>query len=357
MKPLPENDPGTPDHRSPARYLLWLLRAQRRSITAGAALGVVWMLSQALMPAAIGRAIGAAVAARDEHALLAWSGVLLGLGVVQAVTGPARHRFAVFNWLAAAYRTVQLVTRQATRLGGTLPKRLSAGEVVSIGLSDVAHIGDVLDIVARGSGAVVGIVVVAGILLSTSAPLGLIVLVGVPLIRRSRRRCCAPTATGSWRTGMLVGELSTHATDLVAGLRILRGIGGEALFSGRYRTESQRVRAAGVAVARAETRMNGAEAPARPADRAGHLWRPVRRAGDDRRRRAGRVLRLRGVPDRPAEDARRGRKQDHQGPGRGGPGDRAPGHRPRTAGRRNGPPRRPPNWSTSRPGWSCGRAG
>ncbi|WP_346040272.1 ABC transporter ATP-binding protein [Actinomadura chokoriensis] len=259
MKPLPEKDPGRPDHRTPARYLLWLLRAQWRSIGAGAFFGVVWMLSQALMPAAIGRAIGDGVAARDERALLAWSGALLGLGAVQAATGAVRHRFAVFNWLAAAYRTVQIVTRQATRLGGTLPKRLSAGEVVSIGLSDVSHIGDALDIISRGSGAVVAIVAVAGILLATSPPLGLIVLVGVPLILAIAAPLLRPYRDRELAHRELVGELSTHATDLVGGLRVLRGIGGEALFSGRYRAESQRVRAAGVATARAETRMNGAE--------------------------------------------------------------------------------------------------
>ncbi|MGW5412827.1 ABC transporter transmembrane domain-containing protein [Actinomadura geliboluensis] len=275
MKPLPEKNPGTPDHvlrrgrasrgarsgagGASARYLLWLARVQWRSIAAGALLGVVWMLSQALMPAAIGRAIGDGIAARDERALLTWSGVLLGLGVVQAVTGAVRHRFAVYNWLASAYRTVQLVTRQSTRLGGTLPKRLSAGEVVSIGLSDVSHIGDTIDILSRGSGAVVAIVAVAAILLSTSPPLGLIVLVGVPLILAIAAPLLRPYRDRELAHRELVGELSSHATDLVAGLRVLRGIGGETLFSGRYRAESQRVRAAGVAVARAETRMNGAE--------------------------------------------------------------------------------------------------
>ncbi|SFN97884.1 ABC-type multidrug transport system, ATPase and permease component [Actinomadura madurae] len=259
MKPLPEKDPGGPDHTTPARYLLWLLRVQWRSVTAGAALGVVWMLSQALIPAAVGRAIGDGVAARDERALVTWGAVLAGLGVVQAVAGAVRHRFAVFNWLAAAYRTVQLVTRQSTRLGGTLPKRVSAGEVVSIGLSDVSHIGDALDIIARGSGAVVAIAAVTGILLTTSPPLGLIVLVGVPLILAVAAPLLRPYRERELAHRELVGELSTHATDLVAGLRVLRGIGGEALFSGRYRAESQRVRAAGVAVARAETRMNGAE--------------------------------------------------------------------------------------------------
>ncbi|TDE30731.1 ABC transporter ATP-binding protein [Actinomadura sp. 6K520] len=244
---------------SPARYLLWLLRVQWRTCAAGAALGVIWMLSQALMPAAIGRALGDGVAARDERALLTWSGVLLGLGIVQAVTSAFRHRLAVFNWLAASYRTVQVVTRQATRLGGTLPKRMSTGEMMSIGLADVVHIGGALDIISRGTGAVVAIIAVAGILLATSPALGLIVLVGVPVILAVAAPLLRPYRDREQEHRELVGELSTHATDLVAGLRVLRGIGGEAMFSGRYRAESRRVRKAGVAVAWAETRLSGAE--------------------------------------------------------------------------------------------------
>jgi ABC-type multidrug transport system fused ATPase/permease subunit len=259
VKRLPVEDPGEPDHRSPARYLLWLARTEVAALTAGAALGTVWMLSQALMPAVIGRAIDQGVAAKDSGALLAWAGVLLGLGVVQAVSGVTLHRFAAFNWLAAAYRTVQVVTRQATRLGATLPKRLSAGEVVSVGVADVAHLGDAMDIVARGTGAVAAIVAVAALLLASSLPLGLIVLVGVPVILALAAPLLRPYREREQRQRELAGELNTHATDLVAGLRVLRGIGGERLFAGRYRAESQRVRQAGVAVARAESKLSGAE--------------------------------------------------------------------------------------------------
>ncbi|MDL4772182.1 ABC transporter transmembrane domain-containing protein [Actinomadura xylanilytica] len=259
MKPLPVEDPGTPDQRTPARYLLWLARVQRRGVAWGGLLGVVWMLSQALMPAAVGRAIDQGVAAKDTRALLAWTGAMVALGVVQALSGVARHRVAVFNWLSAAYRTVQVVTRQSTRLGASLHRRLSAGEVVSVGISDVAHIGDALDILARGAGSVVAVVVVAIILLAASPPLGLIVLVGVPLILLAAAPLLRPLREREHRHRELIGELNTHATDLVAGLRVLRGVGGEKLFAGRYRAESQRVRRAGVDVARAESMLSGAE--------------------------------------------------------------------------------------------------
>src|SRR3954447_21155940 len=136
MRDLPLPDPEAADHRSPLRYLLWVARRLLPSLAGGMGYGIVWMVAQALMPAAIGRAIDAGLTARDTGALMVWSGALLALGVVVATTGIMRHRFVVFNWLAGAYLTVQVVTRQATRLGATLPKRLATGEVVSVGIAD-----------------------------------------------------------------------------------------------------------------------------------------------------------------------------------------------------------------------------
>lgn len=220
--------------------------------------GTTWMLCQALTPAVIGEAIDG-ISAGDAGTLTRWSGVLLALGLTQAGLGVMRHRFAVYNWLAGAYRTVQVVSRQATRLGATLPERITTGEVVSVGVSDVSHIGDVTDITARGTGSVVAICVVAVLLFGISPQLGLVVLVGVPVVLLLAAPLLPPMHRHRTRRRELTGELNTRATDIVAGLRVLRGIGGERLFADRYRAESQRVRRAGIDVARAESRLSGAE--------------------------------------------------------------------------------------------------
>ena len=85
-----------------------------------------------------------------------------------ALSGIIRHRFAVTNWLTAAYRTVQLVARHATHLGATLSKKVATGEVVAIGTNDLAHMGNLMDVSARAAGAIVSFVVVAVILMQTS---------------------------------------------------------------------------------------------------------------------------------------------------------------------------------------------
>ncbi|MDA0634185.1 ABC transporter ATP-binding protein [Nonomuraea sp. MCN248] len=258
MRSLPDADPGTPDIRSPFRYLWWNARRQRRALLGGIAFATAWWLAQALVPAAIGMGVDA-LRVKDTGALLGWSAILLGLGLVQAFTGIMRHRFAVYNWLSAAYRTVQLTTRQAARLGATLSKRLSTGEVVSVGNSDIAHIGGSMDILLRASGAVMAIVTVTVILVSTSPVLGLMVLIGVPVMTAAVAPLLRPLHRRQKRQRDLAGELSTRSADIVAGLRVLRGIGGEQVFAERYREESQRVRHAGVGVARVESLLEGAQ--------------------------------------------------------------------------------------------------
>lgn len=258
MRSLPVADPGLPDARSPIAYLLWVVRMQRGPLLLGIAYAIVWWLAMALVPAAMGNGIDA-ITARDMPSLITWGGVVLALGITQAVTGILRHRMAVYNWLAAAYRTVQVTVRQSTRLGATLPKRMSTGEVVSVGNSDIAHIGNAIDILLRGSGAVVAIAVVTIILLSTSPPLGLTVLIGLPLAAVAVAPLLKPLHRRQNDHRDLQGDLATRAADIVTGLRVLRGIGGERVFAGRYGAESQRVRHAGVRVASVESMLEGAQ--------------------------------------------------------------------------------------------------
>jgi ABC-type multidrug transport system fused ATPase/permease subunit len=165
----------------------------------------------------------------------------------------------VVNWLAAAYRTVQLTIRHANRVGAGLPRRVAAGEVVSIGTSDVSHIGGVLDITSRGSGAVAAIITVAVLLLTTSVPLGLVVVVGVPVLMAVVGLLIRPLHARQQAYREQQAALTTRASDIVTGLRVLRGIGGEAVFTARYRDESQRLRAAGVRVARIDALLDAAQ--------------------------------------------------------------------------------------------------
>jgi ABC-type multidrug transport system fused ATPase/permease subunit len=249
VRTLPLEHPGKADARTPWRFLAWVLRGQWPTVAMGMVFGVIWMTCSAVVPAVIGKAIDSGVTGRDSDELVKWAAILFGIGLLQSASGIMRHRFAVTNWLTAAYRVVQLVTRQATHLGATLSKRVATGEVVAIGTNDLSHIGNAMDVLARAMGALVSFVVVAVILLQTSVTLGLVVLLGVPLLLLCLGPLLNPLQKRNLEQREMMGHLANVATDIVSGLRVLRGIGGERVFSDRYRTESQKVRYAGVRVA------------------------------------------------------------------------------------------------------------
>ena len=259
MRELPLGHPGTPDLRSPARFLLWVARGQLGTLATGIVYGVIWMGALAVVPALVGRAIDQGVASGDRAGLLRGSALILAAGLVSAAAGILRHRTAVVNWLTASYRVQQLLVRQAVRLGGSLPRRVPTGEVVAVGSHDAERIGSAMDIVARLSGALVSFALVAVLLLRTSTTLGLLVVAGVPLLSAGVGPLLRPLHRRRTRHRELVGDLTTVGADTVSGLRVLRGIGGEAVFSSRYAAASQEVRAAGLAAARVQSLLDAAE--------------------------------------------------------------------------------------------------
>jgi ABC-type multidrug transport system fused ATPase/permease subunit len=257
--PLPEEDPGVPDTRSPVRLLLWVGRHQIPTLVGGVLCGVIWMVAQALMPFAIGRAIEDGIVDQSNRALAVWTVILLGLGLTQAAAGIMRHRFAVFNWLQASFRLAQVVSHHSARSGPAVRGRLSTGEVVATVSNDAMRAGGAFDITARLSGAVVAYIVVAFILLSASVVLGLVVLLGVPVLVLLLGTVIKPLQARQADQREEVGKLTALGADTASGLRVLRGIGGEQAFYDRYRDRSQQVRRAGVRVALPQSTLDAAQ--------------------------------------------------------------------------------------------------
>jgi ABC-type multidrug transport system fused ATPase/permease subunit len=259
VRRLPYDDPGTPDLRSPGRFLIWTGKQQLDTLAVGVVFGVIWMVAQALVPAAIGRGLQSGVAEGDLGEAGRWSLVVLGLATVQAVFGILRHRMAVTNWLCASFRSMQLLGRHSALVGVAIRRKLPTGEVVSAATNDALHIGGAFDVSARFAGAIVSYGVVAVILLNTSVLLGSVVLLGVPamvlllgpLLRPLQRRQAAQRE--------VAGKLTSLGADTVAGLRVLRGIGGEPAFLARYRLKSAELRRAGVHVASPQATLDSAQ--------------------------------------------------------------------------------------------------
>lgn len=256
---LPHADPGTPDLTSPTAYLLWVAKGQRRTLTIAVLFGVVWLVSQALFPAVVGKAIDQGIIGGDLRALLNWCLLLVGLVVVSALSGAMRHRYAVMNWMQGAFRSAQLIGHKAADTGEAMSRTVPTGDVVATVSSDAMRIGGLYDVFARFAGAVVSYVVVALILLGTSTTLGLVVLIGVPVLVGCLAFIVRPLQARQLAQREEAGKLIGLGADTVAGLRVLRGIGGEHTFLNRYAAQSQSVRVVGNRVAGYQAALDAAQ--------------------------------------------------------------------------------------------------
>ncbi|PJJ04576.1 ABC-type multidrug transport system fused ATPase/permease subunit [Streptomyces sp. 2333.5] len=240
--------PGGPDHRSAGRYIWWLVRSQRGRVAAGATYGSLWMVGLMLPPYVLSRAIDDGLVPGRMPVLLGWVAVLLAVGVGNAWLAVMRHRTMTRIRMDATFRTVRAVVAQSLRLGAALPRKTTAGEVVTIGIGDVAVISQTLTMTGPGVGGVLAYAVVAVLLLAVSPLLALVVLLGVPLLAVLVGPLLGRLQGAETRYRERQSGLAAQLTDLLGGLRVLGGLGGKEVFAARYREASQELRAEGYRV-------------------------------------------------------------------------------------------------------------
>ncbi|MFF8845418.1 ABC transporter transmembrane domain-containing protein [Streptomyces sp. NPDC015127] len=249
IRDLPYPDPGLPDVRSGTRFLLWLGLGQLGGQIRSLCWGLLHFVSVMALPYCVGLSVQAVVE-RSGSSLAAAGGLMVLATAGIAFGDTMLHRTAVTNWITAAARTQQLLARRTARLGSALTRRVAAGEVVAVSTGDVEKIGWFVEAVSRFLAAAVTVVVVCVALLVYQPALGVLVAIGVPVLALGVLPLL-PRATRLADTQReKAGKATELASDTVAGLRVLRGIGGEELFLARYRRASQEVRRAAVRSAR-----------------------------------------------------------------------------------------------------------
>ncbi|MEV6614775.1 ABC transporter ATP-binding protein [Streptomyces sp. NPDC051051] len=249
IRDLPYPDPGVPDARSGPRFLWWLGRRQLGGQLTSLAWGLLHFTAVSAQPFCVGFAIEAVV--DRSGARLALAGGLMALfGAATALGDTFLHRAAVTNWITAAARVQQLLARKASQLGSALSRRVAAGEVVAVSTGDVEKIGWFVEAASRFTAAALTVVFVCVGLVVYQPALGVVVAVGLPVVAFAALPLLPRATRRADFQREKAGRATELASDTVAGLRVLRGIGGEDLFLDRYRRASQEVRHAAVRSAR-----------------------------------------------------------------------------------------------------------
>lgn len=223
----------------------------------GAVLGAGHQFGEALVPVIIGIVIDRAVSDGDGRALFGWLAVLavvyVGLSFSFRFGARAGERAAE----QAAHDLRITLVRRVLDPGGGAERGHLPGELANIATEDAKRVGAVNMAVMTGISALTGLLVSAVALLRISVPLGLVVLLGTPVLLWLGHLLSKPLERRSEAEQEGAAYASGIAADLVAGLRVLKGIGAQAAAVERYRRTSRASLAATVRAARAEAWQSG----------------------------------------------------------------------------------------------------
>ncbi|MEV0318299.1 ABC transporter ATP-binding protein [Streptomyces sp. NPDC050658] len=237
--------------------LLDTVRRERKDVALGALLGSWHQIGEALVPVLIGVVIDRAVTGSDSGALLAWLGVLAVVYVGLALS----FRFGAWSGERAAARAEHtlrgILVRRVLHPGGGAEHGRLPGALTNTATEDAKRVGAVNMALMIGTSALVGLLTCAVVLLRTSVTLGLLVLLGTPVLLWLGHLLSKPLESRSGSEQERAAHASAVAADLVSGLRVLKGIGGESAAIDRYRTTSRDSLRATLRAARAQAFQNG----------------------------------------------------------------------------------------------------
>ncbi|GAA3312260.1 ABC transporter ATP-binding protein [Nonomuraea dietziae] len=230
---------------------------QWKQSAAGALLAAGHQTGEALVPVMVGVVIDEAISPGDGGALLLW---IAALAVVFAgLSSSYRFSFRAAERASeqAAHRLrIELTERVLEPRGGAETGRLP-GELVAVATSDAKRVGAVNVAMAAAVAALAGLLAGGIALLRVSLPLGLLVLLGIPPLLMLAHLLGKPLERRSGAEQERAARASGVAADLIAGLRVLKGIGAENAAVARYRRTSRDALAATLRAARAQAWHDG----------------------------------------------------------------------------------------------------
>lgn len=174
-------------------------------------------------------------------------------------------------WMGVSGLAVRDCGRRTSVNSSAITRKMAPGDAINVVNTDCFRI-PLLNFLIELVVATLTVIGIGIVMLYDSVPLGLFVLIGLPITMYLMTLIVKPLQKRNGIRRDALGELTTLATDAVTGLRILRGIGGESQYVANYRRGSQKVLRAGFGVATMNSILAGMRVALPGIFTAGVLW-------------------------------------------------------------------------------------
>jgi ATP-binding cassette subfamily B protein len=217
------------------------LRPRRAGVTLGVAVGLVWTAAKVSTGLLVRQAVDLGIEGDDMDALARWTALIAVAAVISAVfTGLRRYiAFREARWVEADLRDRLFAHIQ--RLHFSYHDHAQTGQLMSRANTDLQQVQAFVVMIPLTISNGVTVLAVTVILASIDPLLTLLALGSLPFLnvvatRFSRR--LHPAVMGIQRES---AELAAVVEEAVAGVRVVKGLGAEAVQEGRLRTEADDV--------------------------------------------------------------------------------------------------------------------
>lgn len=248
------NPPAEP--QTTGQLLRRVFKRQGKYVLIGFPLLSFWQVGEALVPITVAAAIDNAILPIDHAQLLLWIGILA-----------ANFAFLSFSYRfggRAGFRAVQAeahelrseIAAKALSPSGITEEHMP-GEVLSLASSDSEIVARVIRQAGYTIGTSLALIVVSVWLLSVDVLVGLVVILGTPLMVFITQFLAPLVAKRVDAQQTTTAHSSGIASDFVTGIRPLKGMSAEAEASKRYREHSQTAAKAGINMVKAWGALDG----------------------------------------------------------------------------------------------------
>ncbi|MEY4164198.1 MAG: hypothetical protein RL419_40, partial [Actinomycetota bacterium] len=230
------------------RLLRRTLLQQRRGLTVGVSIGLLWTIGKIAVPQLTRFAIDEAIV--KSGSLLTWTLLILSAAIIAGLFSGMRRYFAFRESRMTETLMREKLFAHIQGLDVAYHDRAQTGQLMSRASTDLQLVQGfvvMLPLVMANVAQIIGVVI---ILLLGDPLLALVALLPLPFLNIIAQRFSKKIHPANLVVQQEQAQLATVVEESIAGVRVVKGFGAEAVMSERLRAEADDIQRAALAAAR-----------------------------------------------------------------------------------------------------------
>jgi ATP-binding cassette, subfamily B, bacterial len=232
--------------------LLQMLRRQRRGITIGVVIGLVWTLAKVAVPQLTRMSIDNGI--EGDGSVVGWAVLIAAAGLLAGVFTALRRYVAFRESRLTETRLRERLFEHILSLHVGYHDRAQTGQLMSRASSDLNQVQAFVVMIPLTISNLAMIVLVVAVLFVSDPLLAVVALAPLPFVNLTARRFSGSIHPAVMAVQAEQAQLATLVEETVAGVRVVKGFGAEGVQAAKLRAEADDIQRVSLEAARVRAR-------------------------------------------------------------------------------------------------------